>query len=268
MSDVPLQFRIRCGALRFRAFAKGVTSRTKVERFLEKEEKPVANAIAKALRIEAKKIAKQLSKGYEQIMKASKKINALVDDVDADGVGLIVRDSIKGSLVQTFKRAGLAAVAEVEVDAGDDITSHLDEAALDFAKERGAELVTSVSRTTRDELRELTSDAVEEGLSPAAFARTIEDAVSFSDDRAMMIARTELAYSHVAGNLEGYKQSGVVGGKRWIASQDACPLCEDMDNEEVSLEESFDFDGEEIDGPPGHPNCRCDVVAVLNEEGE
>ena len=81
----------------------------------------------------------------------------------------------------------------------------------------------------------------------------------------MMVARTETAYADVQGNLEGYRASGVVAKKEWLVSQDeVCPECEALDGKVVDLDEPFP--GQGGDGPPLHPNCRCDVLPVLQDE--
>jgi len=72
----------------------------------------------------------------------------------------------------------------------------------------------------------------------------------------------------VAGNIEGWRKTRQVASKEWSASINCCDVCDAMDGIIVGLEEKFDFEGEQIDGPPGHPNCRCDVLPVLTTEGE
>lgn len=48
--------------------------------------------------------------------------------------------------------------------------------------------------------------------------------------------------------------------KRWVADADACDLC--ADNEDLGwIEDSEVFEGVfgDVDGPPAHPNCLCDL---------
>jgi SPP1 gp7 family putative phage head morphogenesis protein len=79
-----------------------------------------------------------------------------------------------------------------------------------------------------------------------------------------MIARTETAKADVEGNIEAYKQSGVVSGKQWITGAGCCDLCDELDGTIVEIDE--DFPNEGGSGPPLHPNCRCDVLPVLTED--
>ena len=73
----------------------------------------------------------------------------------------------------------------------------------------------------------------------------------------------------------------MVSAKVWDANDDACPFCLAMDGKVVELGNLFmdkgqtqtvDFNGKEImlsnnylpmQGPPRHPNCRCDLVPQL-----
>lgn len=204
-------------------------------------------------------------------------LDRILDSIDLEGFAVSIMDDVMPELEAAFKEAGLEAVTAAGIDATEEIVTHMDERALEFAQERGAEMVGkkwvdgelidnpeaewSIEETTRDALRLLTGDAVEEGMSSQEFADAIEESGEFSDARALMIARTELATAHVQGNLEGWRESGVVSMKQWIvADADVCDICDPMDEEEVPLDEAFSSGD---DGPPLHPNCRCDVVGVV-----
>jgi predicted kinase/8-oxo-dGTP pyrophosphatase MutT (NUDIX family)/cation transport regulator ChaB len=138
--------------------------------------------------------------------------------------------------------------------------------ALDWAAARAAQLVTNVSETTRNGLRDLVSQALEEGWSPQELQQEIEGSALFSPARAAMIARTELAMAHSQGTLAGWAASDVVAKKRWLlAPQHVGPdECDDnADVGAIALEDSFPSGD---DGPPAHPNCLCVVVPEVGEE--
>ena len=107
---------------------------------------------------------------------------------------------------------------------------------------------------------------MQDGWSNDTLAEALSDNYGFSADRADMIARTETAYADVAGNLDAYRVSGVVTDKKWITGEGCCELCDELNSDTIPIEDNFDFYGEEMDGPPGHPNCRCDVVPILDTE--
>lgn len=93
------------------------------------------------------------------------------------------------------------------------------------------------------------------------------------NERARRIARTELvsASNHGANASwavardEGYIPNR--SQKRWIAGRDErmCPVCGVMDGKRVGLNERFLLpDGQQIDGPTAHPNCRCSIALVTD----
>jgi HK97 family phage portal protein len=105
---------------------------------------------------------------------------------------------------------------------------------------------------------------------------------TISRRRAETIARTETAKAQTSGNMAGWQASGVVEGKRWLVSLDACEFCEaaarEFNSRTVKLDEPFyrkgstlrgtdggvmalDFD--DVDAAPLHPSCKCDVVPVI-----
>ena len=212
------------------------------------------------------KAAKRAAAVYGRVKKAEVDdlLDSIIDAIDIDGFSVDMIEELTPGIRRAFKEAGVSALTEAGFSTAD-MVNQLDERALDYVRAHGADLVTQITETTRMDLREILADAVEEGPTTAALASTIEDAFAFSKYRSEMIARTELAYAHVGGNLAGYRESGVVSGKKWIVAQDnVCPECEALDGVVVDLDEEFPDDGGE--GPPLHPNCRCDVVPVLEEE--
>jgi hypothetical protein len=64
------------------------------------------------------------------------------------------------------------------------------------------------------------------------------------------------------GNREGWEaavEAGLLPEDArvvWIATSDACPICEALDGKERPIDGTYD-DPEGEDGPPQHPNCRC-----------
>ena len=83
--------------------------------------------------------------------------------------------------------------------------------------------------------------------------------------RARMISRTEIKRAQVHGQLASMRQAvsdGLVdpqtAAKKWITgATDVCQVCSDLGmNPAIPLDQSFEGVG---DGPPAHPNCRCDL---------
>lgn len=119
----------------------------------------------------------------------------------------------------------------------------------------------SITEVTRSRLRSLVTDAMKRGASNQELSKEIREAAAFSDDRAMMVARTESAMADTQGSIAGWKETGVVAGKQWLAAPDCCDLCQDYDGMIVGLDEEFP-DGD----VPLHPQCRCSLIGVLPED--
>jgi hypothetical protein len=150
------------------------------------------------------------------------------------------------------------------------------------AAERAADRMSlSVSDAAARYIADTVAQGIEDGDSIEDMADRIAEQRGISRERAEMIARTESAYAYTEGRLESMKESGVVTGKRWLLSPDACEFCEaaarQYGDKTVPLDTPFYTIGttltgvaggrmkltyRNVDGPPLHPNCRCDVIAV------
>lgn len=175
-------------------------------------------------------------------------------------------------LLEVIAREGAAmAFSQLGLNERSPELNLANEKAIEWAKERAGQLVGaknngwSVEQYVRDRVRDLVTEAEERGWSVDQLSERLLDAYAFSEDRAAMIATTELAMADVSGNMIAYRESGVVAGKRWILANQGddkcCDVCESAAADGViGLGDSFSTGD---DAPPGHPNCRCDVVPVL-----
>lgn len=187
-------------------------------------------------------------------------------------------------MLKAVVESGVAeALAQIGIADDESIVNLANPRALAWAEARAAELVGMkwvggelipnpdaswrIDDSTRTLLRGYVVDAIDEGWSNARLASEIGDAFAFSDARAEMIARTETAYADVAGNMVAYEESGLVQRKEWLIAQDQ--YCDDCAANAaagpVPLRGTFPSGSY---APPEHPNCRCDVVPVIEEEDE
>ena len=188
-------------------------------------------------------------------------LTAAADELDHGPLG----DAIKPKLEQLAGDAAKLGVRQVVTDPVEQLLQQANERAIAWAEQRAGELVVQVAETTRQAVADLVARAEEEGWSNDELADQLTGDEAFAPSRAERIARTETAMADVAGNLEGWRATGVVEAKRWIvADANECDLCADLDGVEVGLDEDFPDDGG--DGPPLHPQCRCDVVPILSDE--
>lgn len=124
-----------------------------------------------------------------------------------------------------------------------------------------------IDEATRDLIRGSVQDALSLGSTTTELADLLADQHAFSESRATTIARTELAFADSQGAMTGYRESGLVTKKQWYTAADDKVSEECVHSGEqgpIDIDEKFEPNG--VDAPPNHPNCRCVVVPVLDEE--
>lgn len=247
-------------------------------RLVKEASERIERALTKVLRKMAPDVGKQIAKRLPERAKA-----ASDDDPDdiVDGIDLSAMDALVGAfeaeLQDVATDGARLALKQIGVEVDLDLPN---ERAATWASRRAAELVGkkvdddgnltdnprakyAITEGTREHLRALVTDAIDEGWSNDTLATNIKGSYAFSASRAELIARTETARADVAGNLIGWKASDVVTHKVWLAAEDCCPECCDLDGVEVALDDGFPDAG---DGPPLHPSCRCDISPVVEKE--
>lgn len=258
-----------------------------------KLQKEVEEKFSKALLTGFKKIKpkflKQVSTLYEQALKMVEKIDdktkkkivdMVLDELDYDDWAILFNDAAD-CLTMIAKQSGARALTQVEIT-DKEITNHVDENAVNWAKERAAEMVGkkfdgeklienpnprwAITESTREYLKSSINNAVEEGWSPQKLVKEISANEQIWDERAKMIAKTELNAAHAQGNLIGWRESGVVRGKQSLclydenySGDDPCP--NNADAGVIGLDEMFPSGDE---APPFHPNCKCVLIPVVD----
>lgn len=103
---------------------------------------------------------------------------------------------------------------------------------------------------------------------------SLDKAIQYAErqhrSRASTISRTEMVSAYNAGEWHGAQQAqqlGLMGRcvKRWSTAFDerVCPVCGDMDGQEVDMNDEFLYSGAPIGiYPPAHPNCRCSYEII------
>tara|TARA_B100001996_G_scaffold381869_1_gene372267 strand:- start:974 stop:3544 length:2571 start_codon:yes stop_codon:yes gene_type:complete len=116
----------------------------------------------------------------------------------------------------------------------------------------------------------IATSLADKGITGAkAYAKIQTDTQKYANklrrSRARMISRTEIKRAQVQGQLASMREaldSGLAdpatSGKKWITgATDVCNICSDLGfSRAIHLDQSFEGVG---DGPPAHPNCRCDL---------
>lgn len=190
------------------------------------------------------------------------------------------------SRFRPFKRGGDAAMADLFKVRKQFRVAEWIEApeVLEALRQEGFEFARTVNDTTADDLQTALMEGMKKGETIVQIERRIVAVNEAWRDgrRSLMIARTEIARAFTGGQIEAWKQSGVVTEKKWSAVGDACIFCLDMDGKVIEVESSFFDEGDiltvdrgggktasltmgsgNVKGPPLHPNCRCAIVAHI-----
>jgi SPP1 gp7 family putative phage head morphogenesis protein len=134
--------------------------------------------------------------------------------------------------------------------------------AIQWAKKHAAELVTEITETTRERIRDEVVGAFKEKISPAQLADLLESIVD-DENRAELIAKTETMFAANMGQRQAWDQAVDKGllddsvRREWIVTgdKDLCDECESLDGARTDLDGEYPDPGGE--GPPLHPRCRC-----------
>lgn len=124
----------------------------------------------------------------------------------------------------------------------------------------------AISNSTRDALAAEVEAAIANGATVSELAAAIQDSTAFSEARATMIARTEMAKADIAGSMEAFAACPEVTGKEWLTAGDDKVSEECQDNEadgKIGINEAFSSGDQ---APPSHPNCRCAIIPVFADE--
>lgn len=157
-----------------------------------------------------------------------------------------------------LQQVALDAALTIADDAGERSTlfNQLNTRAIAFAKERAAELVTQVTESTRNDLQVIISSGMDSKLTKDDIADLIANDTGFSEERAQLIARTEISIANGKGALDSYKEIKALGyniKKEWLPDNDPCPECQaNADQGPIDVEDEFESGD---DTTPAHPRC-------------
>jgi len=162
-------------------------------------------------------------------------------------------------ILRTSARDGVALLAQqIGFDFDPTLTNTR---AARWAQTWAGKLIKEIDDTTLKAVREAVRQFVE---TPGMTIGELMKMLPFEGRRAELVAVTETTRSYAEGNLEAGRMMAeefpdVLVVKEWFTNNDdlVCPLCGPLNGEEIEIDEQFDAGGEDVDGPPRHPNCRC-----------
>jgi len=136
-----------------------------------------------------------------------------------------------------------------------------DTALMEAARNYSAKLVTQITETTRDKIKQSISTSLQLNEDQSTAVARLQQVIR-DPKRAGTIARTEAVNSYTQGLLNFGTQSNAVA-KEWQAL-DAVDDCADLDGQTIAIDDTFANGGD--DGPPLHPNCRCGLRLIYSNE--
>jgi HK97 family phage portal protein len=206
----------------------------------------------------------------------------LADLVGARGKML---DDLTEAITSAARSGGSVGTARVNeilgVAGAERISTPALSAALEKAISGRASLIVAsvIDATVTDAIGSLEGD-----FSIAKEVERLQTGYGFSVDRAETIARTESANAYHEGQVDTWKEAGVVKGKHFLVAPGACEFCKTIEKRFGAAGKSLEVDapmvrgGETIQGADGgtfrpkfdsqgivHPNCRCDFMPVLED---
>ena len=244
----------------------------------------IVNARSKKMR-KAEDDEKRIDQIVEAIMAGIKwkelpeKIEPQIEEVALDGAqnGLeqMERAFQAGPMVVNLSPTPVRVISS-------SVISEVNQVARDYAKDRSAELVgmkwvdgelvtnpnaeMAISDSTRNMLREIITEAFAHEAPMSELVGRIKNDGVFSEERAKLIAHTEVKFAQAGGNLAAWKKAGIVKTIRSYTSALHQGPDECDDNEEagpIELGKKFPS-GHETS--PFHQNCNCTVaIAELND---
>lgn len=239
-----------------------------VARFFKKQRKIVTAQVLRHLGLHKADDAHNAHRG-----------KSVADEVQIDWAPLA--DDIEGYLAAVAAAGGRLAADGLGADLPDDFSKDIRQMAADWAADRAAEMVGMrregdflvpnpnaewhIDDATRDMIQAYVTAAIEDGDSTDDLAERLSNSFAFSDQRAEMIARTEIAKADSEGAVMGWKASTLVKAKSWLTAEDDLVSEECAANEDAGVVD-LDWDyGDGVLAPPQHPNCRCTLLPEMIE---
>ncbi len=160
----------------------------------------------------------------------------------------------------------------------------INEAAIRYLRRYQLSVVNPIFETTRVQTVSAIEDWMRSGEHLSSLTERLRK-LTFSKVRAKSIAMTETTRITAAGNLEAWRSTGVISGKKWMTAVDerVCPICRPLHGQIVEIDQGWTFTSADIAAdenlqkalggavgisyvqPPAHVNCRCWMQPFVSE---
>lgn len=202
---------------------------------------------------------------------------AVLNGHDAES-GLTAHDTQVMKILLATYTESMPVYAKPVLDAGGKAARPKSFEALvtNWIRTTGARRAMQITRTTREQLRNVMARGREQGMGARGIAKLIRE--DFGDGisraRSEMIARTETNSAANAAQYMAADSLGISMQREWIAAEDERTRDDHVaaDGQVVGMEEPFIIGGEELmypGDPSGSPeqiiNCRCATGFIVTE---
>lgn len=189
-----------------------------------------------------------------------------VDVSDIDLADLAELAALADQLGDVGSDAALRLLGQIGLDGSEDIVNLVSRRAVAAAENQAADLVSNVTDATRNMLQRIIAAGLSDNIGTGAIADSIEASAAFGEDRAQLIAHTEVRNANERGVLEGLRgarDAGVIVKKSVLLGPDPCEIC--LENADVG---AIDIDDEFPSGdtePTFHVRCECALTGVVQD---
>lgn len=255
----------------------------------------LASTISEALEATAASVSAQVlslltESGVQKVDLASlsdEEIDALLErlmgDLDLSSMDVLI-DATREDLEAIGHDTGRVVLGQLGVSSDADLVDRVSHRAVAYAEVRSAELVGrrvladgtiidnpdarwAIDETTRVMVRDTIAGGLRDNIGSDAIIEALTSSYAFSDERAEMISRTEIAMANSDSAMVAYEEArdaGVSLKKEWILGPSPCDVCqENAAAGALELEDEFPSGDQNT---PAHPNCECAVIAIVETD--
>lgn len=213
--------------------------------------------------------------GLRRIYIAITKENPIPNDPDNIFDNLAEDEALAGAIVPYIKQTMKDSAHKFFADYGIDLNFNINDPNVLSELQRMINKSNKINDTTYDALKNMLSEAYDNGWSISEVEKQIADIYKYAENiRTGTIARTEMLRAVNGGTLYGYQQGGVTK-KEWMASLDSNTrdTHAELNGEIVRVDEPFTRASFPMmfPGDPGAPaeeviNCRCTMLPIFETE--
>ena len=142
--------------------------------------------------------------------------------------------------------------------------------AVEFLQDHTFDNIKDMTEEVSNDLKAELSRGIINGESIPKLKKRVTKVFDVGNNRAEIIAITEVGRAENQGKLLAMKGSGLDMKKQWLSAHDdrTSDICKHLDGQIVGLDEDFHYKEWTGQSPPSHPNCRSTIIFIEKEEIE